>query len=216
MNQWICRFGVPRRIHTDQGRDFESNLIYEMCHLLDIEKTRTCPYRPQSDGMVERFNWTLTQMLATFAKGHGGDWDEHLPFFMLAYRSTVHESTGCTLNQMVFGREVTLPVNLMFGSPPQAIGLPACPVIYVEWLKAAMENSFEHARQNLRKTIKLRSLYSKLEIGCIDIICQIQLSRRSKPKVVHADDLKMCPVNPDSEDQPRNWLTEFEAIGKAQ
>ena len=56
VNQWICRFGVPRIIHTDQGRDFESNLIHEMCHLLDIEKTRTCPYRPQSDGMVGRFN----------------------------------------------------------------------------------------------------------------------------------------------------------------
>ena len=59
VNQWICRFGVPRRIHTDQGRDFESNLIHEMCHLLDIEKTRTCPCRPQSDGIVEKFNWTL-------------------------------------------------------------------------------------------------------------------------------------------------------------
>ena len=91
VNQWICRFGVPRRIHTDQGRDFESNLIHEMCHLLDIEKTRTCPYRPQSDGMVERFNRTLAQMLATFARGHRGDWDEHLPFVMLAYRSTVHQ-----------------------------------------------------------------------------------------------------------------------------
>ena len=88
-------------------------------------------------------------MLATFAKGHRSDWDGHLPFVMLAYRSTVHKSIGCTLNQMVFGREVTLtlPVDLMFGSLPQAGDMPAFPVIYVEWLRVAMENAFEGGKE---------------------------------------------------------------------
>ena len=192
---------------------------------------------------------TLAQMLATFAKGHRGDWDEHLPFVMLAYRSTVHESTGCTPNQMVFGREVTLPVNLMFGSPPQAGDMPACPVIYVEWLRAALENTFEYARQYLRKSAERKKRYydhkareplfkvgdwvyryyppaarSKFGSGWTgpylvtkvisDLVYEIQLSRKSKPKVVHADDLKMCPVDLDSEDQCSNWLTESEAIGE--
>ena len=57
---------VPGVIHSDQGRDFETSLFAEVCRLLDIEKTRTCPYRPQSDGMIERFNRTVAQMLATF------------------------------------------------------------------------------------------------------------------------------------------------------
>ena len=138
---------------------------------------------------------------------------------MLAYHSTVHESTGCTPNQMVFGREVTLPVNLMFGSPPQAGDMPACPVIYVEWLRAALENTFGYTRQNLRKSAERqkRSGWTGpyLVTNVIsDLVYEIQLSRKSKPKVVHADDLKMCPVDPDSEDQPRNWLTESEAIGE--
>ena len=68
VEEWICKMGVPRTIHSDQGTDFESNLFQEMCRLLNIEKTRTCPYRPQSDGMIERFNRTVAQMLATFVK----------------------------------------------------------------------------------------------------------------------------------------------------
>ena len=84
VEQWICRYGVPRIIHSDQGRDFESHLFTEMCRLLDIEKTKTCPYRPQSDGMIEQFNRTVAQMLATFVKGNRKTWNEHLPFLMLA------------------------------------------------------------------------------------------------------------------------------------
>ncbi|VDI83088.1 Hypothetical predicted protein [Mytilus galloprovincialis] len=54
VTEFICRFGAPTRIHTDQGREFESNLFSEICKLLGVEKSRTTPYRPQSDGMVEK------------------------------------------------------------------------------------------------------------------------------------------------------------------
>ena len=50
---FVCRFGAPVYLHTDQGCNFESKLIYEVCALLGIEKTRTSPYHPQSNGMVE-------------------------------------------------------------------------------------------------------------------------------------------------------------------
>ena len=65
--EFICRFGVPLLIHTDQGRNFESKLMAEVCELLDIKKTRTTAYHPQSDGMVERFNQTLEAQLSKFA-----------------------------------------------------------------------------------------------------------------------------------------------------
>ena len=48
---FVCRFGAP--VYTDQGRNFESKLIYDVCSLLGFEKTRTSPYHPQSNGMVE-------------------------------------------------------------------------------------------------------------------------------------------------------------------
>ena len=53
VNNFICRFGVPHQIHTDQGRQFESGLFKELCARLLIDKTRTTAFRPQSDGLVE-------------------------------------------------------------------------------------------------------------------------------------------------------------------
>ena len=66
VNEVIARFGIPNQIHSDQGKQFESKLFKELCQLLQIDKTRTTPYHPQSDGMVERFNRTLVTMLSNF------------------------------------------------------------------------------------------------------------------------------------------------------
>ena len=66
VEQFVCRYGVPMQLHTDQGRDFESHLFKEICNLLAIDKTRTSALHPQSDGMIERANRTIEGMLAMF------------------------------------------------------------------------------------------------------------------------------------------------------
>ncbi|CAC5418554.1 unnamed protein product [Mytilus coruscus] len=92
----IVRFGVPHWIHSDQGRQFESLLFQEMCCIPNIKKTRTTPYHPKSDGMVERFNKTLATMLSSFVEQNQRNWDEYIPFVMMAYRASEHETTGQT------------------------------------------------------------------------------------------------------------------------
>lgn len=118
VNEVVCRFGVPLEIHSDQGRNFESNLFQEMCKLLGIHKTRTTPYHPQSDGMVERFNQTLERHLAKLVDDHQKDWDKYIPKFLLSYRSVEHESTKVTPAFANFGRELRLPADLLTGGPP--------------------------------------------------------------------------------------------------
>ena len=54
IEKFISVFGVPATLHSDQGSMFESTVFQEVCKLLGIEKTRTSPGRPQSDGMIER------------------------------------------------------------------------------------------------------------------------------------------------------------------
>ena len=83
----IVIFGTPYVIHTDQGVQFESHLFQEVYRLLQIQKTRTTPYHPQSDGMVERNNRTILTMLTAFVNEHQSDWDEHIPYISMAYRA---------------------------------------------------------------------------------------------------------------------------------
>jgi len=118
VTHFFCRFGVPIELHSDQGRDFESRLMQEVLERLGVNKTRTTPLHPKSDGMVERYVKTIEEHLRKVVSTHQRDWDERLPIFLLAYRASTHETTGVTPASMVFGRELRLPRNLMFGAPP--------------------------------------------------------------------------------------------------
>ncbi len=113
VENWISYYSVPLELHTDQGRNFKSNLFGEMCKLLKINKTRTTTLYPQSDGMVKRFNRTLSQHLFKVVDEHQEEWDHYIPLFMLAYRSAIHESTHHTPAKVIFDHdELRLPCNL--------------------------------------------------------------------------------------------------------
>eukprot|EP00117_Sycon_ciliatum_P017106 scpid16895/ scgid0936/ Gag-Pol polyprotein; Matrix protein p15; RNA-binding phosphoprotein p12; pp12; Capsid protein p30; Nucleocapsid protein p10; Protease p14; Reverse transcriptase/ribonuclease H p80; Integrase p46 len=73
----FCRYGMPYQLHSDRGPQFESHLFKQICQLLDIRKSRTTAYRPQSDGLVERMNRTIENMLSAHVNDHHTNWDEH-------------------------------------------------------------------------------------------------------------------------------------------
>ena len=97
VREWISRYGCPSFLHTDLGRNLESAIMKAVCDLLGIIKTHTVARNPQSDGQVERFNRTIQQILAKTVEDKPFDWDLFLPFAVMAYRSSKHESTGQTL-----------------------------------------------------------------------------------------------------------------------
>ncbi|GFU17506.1 retrovirus-related Pol polyprotein from transposon 412 [Trichonephila clavipes] len=136
VQHWISRFGVPLQLHSDQGRNFDSVVCKRLCEILAIDKTRTTALHPQSDGMVERFNRTILNSLSLLVSSNQQDWDMKLPFFLLAYRSAVHETTGYSPSQMLFGRNLRLPADLLFSRPQDA---PLAPEKYIEKLQARME-----------------------------------------------------------------------------
>ena len=110
----VCLFGMPSVIHLDQGREFENKVMQELCLLCGSHTTRTTPYHPESDGLVERLNRTLLMMLAMFAsENKDWDWDDLLPAAMMAYRSSVHESTGFSPYRFIFREECTLLMDIV-------------------------------------------------------------------------------------------------------
>ena len=109
VNKWwltlFMRFFTPEQIHSDQGRQFEGQLITEVCKLLNINKTRTTPYHPQCDGLVERFNRPLLNMLATCAKDHPFEWEDYIHKVCMTYNSSKQSSIGYKPFYFMFGRQ---------------------------------------------------------------------------------------------------------------
>ena len=90
---FVVHYGFPARIHSDQGRNFESSLIKELCSLAGVHKSRTTPYHPMGNGMVERFNQTLLKMLGTLEDHQKQDWKSYVAPLVHAYNATRHDST---------------------------------------------------------------------------------------------------------------------------
>ena len=142
----LTRFGIPSSLHSDQGKQFEGNIFTEMCKVLNIKKTRTSPYHPQCDGLVERFNKTLITMLRSLVDEHQSDWDELLPYVLMAYRSVEQESTGFSPNYLMFGREVRTPLDIAFEMPSQIKDIPLQQWVWD--LKEKMEMAHTFVREN--------------------------------------------------------------------
>lgn len=155
IDQFISRFGAPAQLHSDQGPEFESRLISELCRLLNIDKTRTTAYHPQSDGQVERFNRTLLSMLSKYVSENQRDWDVHLQKVMMGYRTSKHESTKFTPAYILFGRELRLPLDVQYELPDNSSSK-----YYSEYVLNAKERflrAYETVRDNIshaQKTMK--------------------------------------------------------------
>ena len=105
VHEWFQRYGVPERIHSDQGRDFESRAMYY------IKKSRTTPYHPQGSGQCERFNHSMYSLLRTLPPEQKTRWPVHLPELVQAYNNTPHASAGFAPHFLLFGQEPRLPVD---------------------------------------------------------------------------------------------------------
>ena len=111
--QIFARIGIPREILTDQGTNFMSALLAEVYNLLKVKPIRTSPYHPETDGLVERFNGTLKAMLRKAATEEGKDWDKVLPYLLFAYREVPQASTGFSPFELVYGRKVRGPLDIV-------------------------------------------------------------------------------------------------------
>ncbi|KAG1137606.1 hypothetical protein G6F37_011120 [Rhizopus arrhizus] len=108
----ICRHGCPTIIVTDNGKPFLSDLIRQVCKNYSIIHKTTTPYNPQSNGLIERFNRTLGQILQRRSDDEKKDWDQYLPAALFAYRSMKQATTKHSPFSLMYGYEPKTPFDM--------------------------------------------------------------------------------------------------------
>lgn len=131
-SNWISRFGCPSIITTDQGKNFESALLGELIRLTGSRRQRTTTYRPQSNGVVERFHRTLKAALMAANKER---WTEALPIVLLGLRSTIKEELSATPAELVYGTTLRLPGDFFGNTSDPDFN----PLSYVHRLRGVIE-----------------------------------------------------------------------------
>ena len=231
---FIVHYGFPGRIHSDQGRIFESSLIKELCKLAGVQKSRTTPYHPMGNGMVERFNQTLLNMLGTLEDGQKADWKSYVAPMVHSYNATRHESTGYSPYFLMFGRHPRLAVDAYLGLSSEDEPI-ASKEHYATKLKKRLQFAYKTASREAEKSAaRHKDIYdskvreSTLDIGDRVLVRNVGLKGKCKlankwarhPYVVVDQPDKSIPVYKVSKESGkgkertlhRNMLLPFSAI----
>ncbi len=150
LNLFVRNYGLPMRIHSDQGANFESKLMKELCEATSIARSRTTPYHAMGNWICERFNRTLIDMLGTLQCKDKADWTAHITPLVHAYNSTRHDTTGQSPFFLMFGREPRLPVDLAFGLRPDTGAPDVTFSKYTDDLRNRFRSSYNKARQVIK------------------------------------------------------------------
>ena len=102
-DQFFVHYGFPEKILSDQGRNFESQLISELCKLTQVKKLRTTPYRPEGNGPCERFGRTLISMMGTLPDDFKSKWTQHISTLVYAYNCPHSNATAFSPYYLLYG-----------------------------------------------------------------------------------------------------------------
>ena len=123
-DKFIVHYGLPKNILMDQGQNFESQLVADLCELMGTWKIWTSPYHLQPSGQCERFNSTLINILATLPKEKKSEWKNHIGMLVHAYNCTQNSATGFSPCYLMYGRQPHLLVDITLGLAPLTITEP--------------------------------------------------------------------------------------------
>ena len=160
-DNFICHYGFPEKFISDQGRNFESDLIKKLCKIAGAKKLHTTPYHPQGNGQCERFNSTLCNMLGTLSDEEKSDWKSYLGCITHAYNCTKHASTTYSPHFLMFDRHPRLPIDVEFGLSKRNCKNNSSKSRYVQKLRRRLNYAFQKASKYSEQAQKYKSSYDK-------------------------------------------------------
>ena len=142
LENFICHYGFPEKFISDQGRNFESELIKDLCKLTKVDKIRTTPYHPMTNDHCEQFNKTLLIMLGTLSAEDKVDWKSHIAAMTHAYNCMKNASTNFSPYFVMFGRHPRLPIDIAFGHHRTSSNVAFSKCRHVDCLKKRLEYAY--------------------------------------------------------------------------
>jgi len=155
------RGGVPREVLSDQGIQFVSNVMKEVSRLLSIRQLVTSPYHPICNGLIEKFNGTLKAMLKKVSSEKPRDWDRYISPLLFAYRGVKQESLGFSPFELLYGRSVRGPMEILreLWTKEKVEGEIKTTYEYVLDLRNRIADTCELARTGLAKAKEKQNNY---------------------------------------------------------
>ena len=147
--QVISRVGIPKEILTDQGTSFMSRTIRELYELLGVHSIRTSVYHPQTDGLVQRFNKKLKNMIRKFVQEDSRNWDKWLDPLLYAVREVPQASTGFSPFELLFSRKPRGVLDLVKESWETGPSTSKNEVQHILDLRAKLHSLGQLSRENL-------------------------------------------------------------------
>ena len=160
VEQVVCQHGIPEELLSDRGANFLSSLIQNVCKILGMKKINISGYHPQTDGLVEKFNSTLTAMIAKSCDVRDREWDDQLPFLLFAYKVSVQESTRDFPFYLMHGRDPHISTETVLTSSrsPYAVDTDD----YEVDLCSNLSTTWELAKTNIGKAqVAQKSYYGR-------------------------------------------------------
>jgi hypothetical protein len=146
MDRVILYHGPPKNVVTDRGPNFTSELFSSLCKALNVKHLRTIAYHPQTNGLTERFNRTMVEMIRKYLEKRFSRWEDALGPVAFAYRNSVHSSTNETPYFLNHGRDPVLPIDQFLQVPNRTSTVPSD---YKSQLLQRIHEAYVLAQQNL-------------------------------------------------------------------
>ena len=148
---YMSRMGFASEIITDLGASFTSKLMKRLWQICGIKHKETTAYHPESNGLTEKFNGTLMRMIRAYLAENPNNWDQKLQSLLFAYRSVPQASTGFSPFELLFGRRVKGPLDLIKQNWEQITqDDPQDVVTYIDTLMNDLKRNLELAAENLQ------------------------------------------------------------------
>jgi len=212
-NEYILHYGIPTRLHSDQGANFESEIIKELCKLTNMKKTHTSIYHPQGNAGPERMNRTLLNMLGTLENSQKADWKRYIASLVYAYNCTPHETTRVSPYELMFGRKAKLPIDATFERAFPETGNKVAKE-YMEDLKdrilktqKIVKEHNEKAQNKQKKSYDKKAKAVRVEVG--DKVIVKILAHEGKHKIADKFEEEIYAVI----EQPRDEIPVFVVKG---